>query len=326
MKHIHYIILIFQLININLGAESLNVLIVGETEISLDRIEGVSIPLSCLDSALIRIKGDPRFFRGIQFDLTAPANFMAYRGHLASVFYNNLSGNLQAGTANIYGNLLCFEPLPEKIMNTWQIPVRSAHGLRSSPYVTIPTDIVSPNSFPLLFRLMPVIKGITEELEKMVFILHVKPILSDEGAVKINLKYPDQLPGKPVIILINDKVIENINEEVLLREGEHHLLVLSEDYRNQSSRFTVERAKVMELLVELEDPTPLLLFESPEGTRIFVNNIPVYNINAPFAIEPGSHEIRFQMSNYSIIRPITVQKGKTYKVAMSIDVNITETF
>jgi hypothetical protein len=86
----------------------------------------------------------------------------------------------------------------------------------------------------------------------------------------------------------------------------------------------VERAKILDVSVELQDPTPLILFEYPEGARIFLDNVPVSNPQSPRAVEPGVHEVRFQVSDYSIIRPITVQKGKTYKIALSVDVNISE--
>jgi hypothetical protein len=197
--------------------------------------------------------------------------------------------------------------------------------LKNSPYATVPTGIVPPLSFPLIFRLMPVIKGISEEMENMTFTLLVKPILGDEGAVKISFRFPEQLPGRAFTVLIDDKVIEKPGEERLLKEGEHDLVVLSEDYRNQSRRFMVERAKVMDLSVELQDPTPLIFFEYPEGAKIFLDDISVSNPQSLQPVEPGFHEVRFQVSDYSIIRPITVQKGKTYKVALSVDVDILET-
>jgi hypothetical protein len=312
-------------LSLRIEAEPLRLFIAGEAEISLDKPEGTTISLSYTDTVLIRLRGDIRFFRGIQFDLTAPQAFLAYYGSLASSFYAELNGvPPPRGTADVNARQLSFEALPNKILNTWQIPLRPSHGLRSSPYVIIPTGIVPPASFPMLFRLMPVIKGISDELEKMVFQLQVKPILSDEGAVKISFSYPEQLHRKPVSVLIDDEVVIGYEEELLLKEGEHHLLILSEDYRNQSRRFLVERAKVLILHVELQDPTPLLIFEHPEGVRVLVNSIPVNDTRAPYPVESGIHEVRFEMSNYSISRSIIVQKGKTYRIAMSVDVNITE--
>ena len=316
------VILLF--LSICLHAEPLRVFIAGEAEISPDKPEGSAVSLSYVDSALIRLTGDLRFFRGIQLDLTAPANFPAYRGYLASVIYNNTVPVPGAGIADIDAKQLSLEALPNKILNTWQIPLRDSHGLRSSPYVTIPTDVIDPLSFPLLFRLMPVIKGISEEMEKMIFLLNIKPILSDEGGIRISFNYPEQLPGRPVTVLIDDEIVVNPGNELILKEGEHNLVILSQDYRNQSRRFMVERAKFLDLLIELQDPTPLLIFEYPEGARIFVDNRQVGDPELPYPVEPGLHEIRFQMSNYLITRPVTVQKGKTYRIALSVDVNITE--
>ncbi|MDR0313123.1 MAG: PEGA domain-containing protein [Treponema sp.] len=308
----------------NVKAESIRVIIAGIAEISPDRPEGTTISLTYLDSALIRLRGETRFLRGIQLDLTAPQGFLAYRGSLASVLYAGLNANPSTGIADLEAQQLSSETLPNRILNTWIIPVHPAHGLRSSPYVTIPTGVVNPSSFPMIFRLMPVIKGITQELERMVFQLQIRPILSDEGAIRINFIYPDQIPVRPVIVLIDDELIVNPLEALFLREGEHNLVILSDDYRNQSRRFMVERARFLDLTVELQDPAPLLIFEHPEGARVFVNNIEVANTLAPYPVAPGQHEIRFQMSNYSIIRPITVQRGKTYRIALSVDVDITE--
>jgi hypothetical protein len=309
----------------SLKAESLRAFIAGVHEVSLNNLEGTTVSLSYTGSALILLEGDTRFFRGIQLELTAPQGWLAYRGSLASVIYGNLNKSPGIGVADLEGQQLSLEPLPNKIQNIFQIPLRQGHGLKNSPYAGVLAEIVTPSSFPLLFRLMPVIKGISEEIENMTFNLLVKPILSDEGAVKINFRFPEQLPGKAFTVLIDDMVIEKPGEERLLKEGEHNLVVLSEDYRNQSRRFIVERARVLDLLVELQDPTPLIFFEYPEGAGIYLDNTLVSNPKSLQPVEPGFHEIRFQIGDYSIIRPIAVQKGKTYKIALSVDMDILET-
>ncbi|MDR0473187.1 MAG: hypothetical protein LBH43_05910 [Treponema sp.] len=299
-------------------------MLAGTHNVSISNPDGTIIPLSFIDSAAVRLEGDLRFIRGIQLDLTAPQNYLTHKGSLAAVFYSELNRIPLPGAADVDAVQLCIEALPEKILNTWQIPLRPNHGLRNSPYVKIPVNIVQPSSFPMLFRLMPVFKGFSEEMEKMVFHLHVRPILGDEGAVKINFQYPDKLPGRSIVALVDDKVIENPQEEWLIKEGEHYLVILSEHYRNFNRRFVVERAKTLDLFIELQDPTPLLIFEYPENARIFVNNTQVANPDNPFPVEAGVHEVRFQISDYSIIRPVLVQRGKTYRIALSVDVDITE--
>ena len=317
------IILLF-LISFRVQGESVRALIAGIHKVSLSDREGVTVPLSYVSSSLIQIEGDTRFFRGLQLELSSPQNYLAYRGSLAAALYGGLNRTPGTGIADLECRRLGFDPLPAKIQTIYQIPLKAGHGLKTSPYATVLTGVVEHSSFPLLFRLMPVIKGISDEMERFIFNLNVKPILSDEGALRMSFRYPENLPGRPLTVLVDDEVIENPGEERLLKEGEHHLVILSDDYRNQSSRFVVERAKTLDLTVELADTTPLLVFEYPENAKVYLNNVFLPNPKNPHPVEPGVHEVRFQVSDYTIIRTVTVQKGKTYRIALSVDVNVSE--
>jgi hypothetical protein len=307
------------------GAESLRVLIAGDIAVSQDNPGGASASLSYIDSAIIYLDQELRFFRGIELELTVPQNYLPHRGSLAIALYADLDRSPETGVADLEGRRISFEPIPNKIQTIYQIPLRAGHGLRPTPYVSIPAGLVPPASFPLLFRIMPVIKGLSEEIESMRFHLNVKPLLSDEGAVRISPRYPEQLPGRPFTVLIDDEVIDNPQEERLLKEGEHHLVILSDDYRNESRRFLIERGKILDLAINLQDPTPLVIFEAPESAQIFFDGKPVENNAGPIPVEPGTHEVWFRMSDYSIIRSLSVQKGKTYRIALAVDVNISET-
>jgi len=171
---------------------------------------------------------------------------------------------------------------------------------------------------------MQVNKGLPDEFERMRFNVTVRPILSDEGAVRIIPRFPAQLRNRPFTVLINDTVITNINEQIILREGEHHLVILSDDYRNESRRFVVERARVVDLIIDLHDPTPMIIFEGPQNSQVFMNNTPVTRMMEPVAVEPGTYEIRYQIGDYIVIRTLNVQRGRTYRVALTVDLNIQE--
>jgi hypothetical protein len=171
---------------------------------------------------------------------------------------------------------------------------------------------------------MPVIKGMPGELENMTFNFTAKPIYSDEGAVRLTARYPTQLSNRPFIVLIDESVINSIQEQIVLKEGEHHLVILSEDYRNESRRFIVERSKIIDLVIELQDTTPILIFEAPQNAVIYLNNTRISNIREPVTVQPGSHEVRFQVGDYTVIQTLTVQRGKTYRVALNIDLVIQE--
>lgn len=308
----------------DLGAESLRVLVGGNLAISRENLGGTSVPLSYVSSAIITLDKDTRFFKGIELELTVPQAFLAYQGSLAIAIYTGLDKIPETGAADIEGRQIFFEPISNKIQNVYQIPLRAAHGLRSSPYASVPTGVIPPDSFPLLFRILPVIKGLSMEIESMRFQLNAKPLLSDEGAARIAVRYPEQLPEKPFSLLIDDRVIENFWEEQLLKEGEHRLSVLSENYRNENRRFLIERGKILEITIELLDPTPTIIFEAPQGAQIFFDGLPLEQSLTPLPVEPGQHEMKFQLSDYSIIKSITVERGKTYRASLTADVIIEE--
>jgi hypothetical protein len=307
-----------------LPAESIRVLVEGNARVQAEMPEGMAVSLSYVGSVTVELDQDVRFFRGLELTVTAPQAYLDYYGSLAVVWYADLAAVPGPGAADIEARQIGFELLPNKIQSVYQIPIKTAQGIRASPYIGVPTEIIPPESFPILFRIMPIVKGLTEEIESLVFQIHIKPLMSGEGAVKIIPRYPEQLPGKPFVALIDDVVLENINEEQILREGSHHLVILSEDYRNENRRFLVERGKILHITVELQDPTPLIFFEAPENTQIFMDNEPLIPSGKGHPVDPGRHEVKFQMSDYAILRILTVQKGKRYRVALTIDIGITE--
>jgi len=309
---------------IPLAAESFRSMVMGNIELSAENPEGTSLNLAYNGSALIQLGRGSRFLRGIELELSAPQAWLSHRGSMAMQVYAELDRLPTSGINDLEGRRIAFEPLSNRIKIVYQIPVRRGHGLRTTPYVTVPADTTLPTSFPLLFRLMPIVKGLSEELESMQFLLTARPILGDEGAVRLNFRYPEQLRGKPFTVLIDDVVMENIAEELLIKEGEHHLVVLSDDYRNESRRFLVERAKRSDITIDLQDPAPLIIFEAPENARIFLNNNPISRETGPIPVEPGVYEAKFQVGDYTLTKTITAQRGKTYRVALSVGIDVEE--
>jgi hypothetical protein len=308
---------------VKLSAESFRVQVAGALSVSGGNPGGASLSLSLFEAAVISLGSDIRFLRGVEIEFTVPQSFLPYRGSLALVVYSDLDRVPAPGIADLEARQYSFDPVPNKLQSVYQIPLRSRHGLRTTPYAQVQSPVLLPASFPILFRVMPIVKGISEELENLRFTLTVKPIFSDEGAVYIIPRYPENLSNRPFTVLIDDEVVDRPHEERVLREGEHHLVILSNDYRNESRVFLVERSKVTALTITLQDPTPLVFFEGPENARIFFDNQPV-NVPGPLAAEPGSHEVRFQLSDYAIIKTFSIQRGKTYRLSLAIDLVIQE--
>ena len=137
-------------------AESFRALVTGEITVSADTPEGSSVNLAYNGSAAIRLGSNIRFLRGVELELSAPQAWLSYRGSLAMLVYGELDSQPVIGVNDLEGKRIAFEPLPDKLKMVYQIPLRQAHGLRSSPYATVLPGITLPASYPILFRLMPI--------------------------------------------------------------------------------------------------------------------------------------------------------------------------
>jgi hypothetical protein len=307
----------------SLQAESFRTIVESVIEVSPGSAEN-TIPIGINSAVIINLGADTRFLRGVEIEISAPQSWLPYRGSIVTIMYNNINPQTADGIADMDGSRIAFEPLPSRLRIIYHIPIRQQHGLRTTTSVIVPTGIVQPSSFPLIFRLMQISKGLPDDFENMSFSFTARPILSDEGAVRLIYRYPAQLRNRPFTVLIDDNVIANISEQILLREGEHHLVILSEDYRNENRRFVVEKAKVIDLTVELQDPTPIIIFEAPQNAQIYLNNNLIPRNRESVTVEPGQHEIKFVVSDYTVTRTLNIQRGKTYRVSLAVDLTIQE--
>lgn len=324
MKHVLYSLFLAVLTTSALEGEPFRTSATSKLELSVDNPDGGSAVLSFSDALVVSLEGDKRFLRGIELDIRVPQAYLKYRGSLAAAFYAPIKTNPHAGIVDVEGERVGFEVLPAKLQVVYDIPVRKNHGFRTTPYVAVPTGVILPSSFPLLFRIMPVVKGLPEEMEAFRFSVTAKPVVADEGAIRVTVKYPEKLKDKPYTLLIDDAVVGDLSKEMVLSAGDHTLTILSDAYRNENRRFVVERGRSSEIPVELQDPTPVMTVEAPENAAVFLDGTAVADPRKPFLLEPGEHEIKFVVGDYAVVKPVTVQRGRTYRVALSVDVTITE--
>ncbi|WP_304221412.1 hypothetical protein [Gracilinema caldarium] len=305
-----------------LEAETFRTTLKGSIEVSPHKPEGKSLTLTYIDSVVVSLTQDAAFLRGIELELKVPQIYLKYRSSVGLSIYKGNKEILKPGVIDFNLERLAFEIIPAKLQAVYQIPLRQGHGLKTSPYVTVPTGIIPPQSFPLVLRLMPLIKGLSEEVETMEFVLTVRPIVADEGALRLNIKTPETMKDRPFTVLIDGAVIPDYSKERILKTGEHHLSIVSEDFRTESRTFFIERAKTTDLTIDLRDTTPLIVFEAPENTKIFFDDTLVTNPRQSQLVEPGLHTVRFQVGDYSVIKQLLIEKGKTYRIALIIDVDI----
>jgi hypothetical protein len=315
----HILPVLCALCSVPIAAETVKAPITAKLVVDTARNEAVTAVFPEDQAILLDIDGDTRFLRGLELELTSPQSALARNTFILTLYRDARESDETPDEWD--AKPLYTENLAGKIAPVYQIPFRLAAGLRRTPYVTILPETLDETAFPLLIR---VTSTKMPPDETALFHLSVKPVSGDEGAVRVTLRYPQLLRDRPVSVLIDDELVENVATAQFLREGEHQLLVISEDYRTESRRFFVDRGKTTDILITLKDTMPLLLFEAPDRALIFINNRRIITSDAPYPIAPGTYDIKIQVSDYTIIKTVQIQKGKTYRVAFTVDMSVNE--
>jgi hypothetical protein len=276
------------------------------------------------DALEIVIPDTPLFLQGVELSIKIPQDILAFRNSVGYAVYEQVSPAPSEDVIDYSAQRLQLEPLPSKLSFVLQIPFITEHKLKSSPYAAVFPGVFLQERAPYLFRLMPVMKGLPENIAELIFAVEVKPLLTNEGLLLLSVAYPDER-REAVTIRIDEIPVEDISKPLMLSAGMHHLSIVSEYYRNEVRVFNVDQAKRTQLEVALQDIAPTIVVVGPDNAAAVLNDeIPVV-FREPITVTPGENSIRFTVGDYEVKRTIDVQQGKSYTVSLTIDVQITET-
>jgi hypothetical protein len=281
--------------------------------------------MSFADGAALTLPEDVEFMDGIELELKIPRAAQAAKGAFLLLIYKRVSPAPDPSVVSYSAERVAMLVIPAKVSENYQIPLRADHGIKAGPYaVSLP--MVRPQDFPIVVRLMPAIKGLSPELEAAAFSLKAKPVLRDEGHVSLALSWEAGLdPGSPLTVAIDDREIKEYLKPISLKSGAHALRVSGPDVRDRFQSFSLERGQRLTLDVALEDVVPRLVLEYPEKTLVELDGKRLELASgAAMALSPGDHVVSFTVGDYSIQRKLSVRRGRTYRVALLVDVRVEE--
>lgn len=305
------------------GAESFRVRSMTPVTVDTQRPEPQTAEIGYNDAIGILLPKANPFLKGVEIEVKIPQEILEFRNSMAYGVYRLPQPAPTDKTIDYQAEMVTIQPLPSRLSFVLQIPFQKGHGLKTGPYSTVVPFIHDASKGPLVFRLLPVMKGLPENIERLSFAVKVKPILTEEGGFRLKIDYPETNP-KPVSVRIDEILVVNPESLQILAPGTHHLSIVADDYRNEVRVFTVESAKTTEMTVAMRGTTPRIFLVAPENARVKIDGQPVDNSREPRTIEPGDHTILFTIGDYEIAKQVTIEKGHDYTVSMLIDVNFTE--
>lgn len=302
---------------------------VGKTEIVeiSSEMTQQSVKMGYSDAVAFVFTDPLLFLQGIEIELKIPQSIIPYRNSMSYSLYEKVSPEPSKEIIDYAAEKIVMEILPSRLSFILQIPVKTPHTLKSNSYVTVVKTSQIDAHTVLLFRLMPVMKGLSDMVENAVFSLEIKPLYTNEGMLTLSFTYPHE-EKKPLTVRIDENTMQNNTKPFILKPGMHHISIVSDTYRNEVRVFNIAQGKNTNLEIQLRDIAPLLSIAAPENAVIFLDEIELTvpaseRVNIPTTA--GVHSIRFVIGDYEIKKTVDVQNGKNYTVSLFIDAEIVET-
>jgi hypothetical protein len=273
----------------------------------------------------IRITGANQFWRGVELEIAIPEVLRQYRNSFALYLYQGVTPQPREDRRSYQGTRIAFSALPGIEVLAVQIPLRREHGFRNEEGTVLVESVVSESQFPLIFTVLPVMKGIPRSVAQANLRLTARPVLSEQGGLRLDLSLPPGVEESDVQVQVDGRSLDYPAELYALPTGMHELTVKAEGLRGESLAFGIEGGEITELSVSLEQPSPGVIIEAPELVEVYLDGerrrSPVGRL---IPLEPGQHTVVVVLGDYRLSRRFTVQPGKNYKISLLLDILVVE--
>ncbi len=290
--------------------------------VSAAESEGSSVSLRYNEAAAIMLAEDSVFIQGLEIELRVPKAFQGSESSVAWSLYASVAPRPTKDQFDYQAELVATQGLPARVTMRLIVPTAERHGIKGDPYSTVIPTIAGPGRFPLLFKLSPIGKGQSAAMEKAEFRLTVRPVLGDDGGIKVSLQFPEGADPRTGSVFIDDRRVDHL-QLVVVRKGPHVVRVHADGFREEVVNVAVEPGRISPVNVSLVSDIPMLSFHAPAGTEVTVDGQPVDPESfAGLAVEPGEHIVFLRLGDYSMTRKVLAQRGKVYAVTLSVELDI----
>jgi hypothetical protein len=305
--------------------------VTSELVVEPSQTEGVSARMRATSLAAVSVNQQLSFLEGIQLEIKVPQAVREIGGGFAVYIYDNVTPPPAAGENEYVGRRVFFRPVPVASRFFVTIPVSAEHTLRPTADAFLIDRVISPDRFPVLMTILPVMKGIPDSAMRADFGVTAKPLLLDVGAARLQVIDPD---GADILasadslrefdLFLDGEPLDYGAGPILLAPGLHRLSLESTRYENQRLTFGVERGSISEVQLQLQEPRSAVRFAAPEGVTLFVDGEEVDHRAPDFSLPTGEHTVTFQIGEYTVSKKFAVEPKKSYEISLSLDILINE--
>ena len=284
------------------------------------------------DSIAVYIPEDRLFLEGIEFKMDIPEEIAMWRDCCGAYIYDEIRPAPKAQQIDYSGSKIFFGVVPGKLSWILQLPLTKNAQFKTNQYTKTIETIPKAQGNYVFLRLQQIMKGVPDEVMNSKITITVRPILSDKGLLKVKLstlensevKADGQEENISIFIDNNAYLLEDAQKGFVLGTGIHNVSVISENYRTEVRKVRIDQAKTTDLEVILKSIEPTVIITAPEGATVYFDDEKFDDFGKEVVVTEGDHKIRCGIGDYEIIRSISVTKGRSYKVNLTVDLQISE--
>jgi hypothetical protein len=279
-------------------------------------------PLRLEDNWGILLGREREFLRGVEIRVNLPEEARMYTGTYAVFVYKKVSPLPDLNRNSYLGSLLFFKVIEERRRLFIQIPLDSASGFPGAPDTYIHKTPLAAEDFPLIFAILPIMKGIPEQAMRALFHAEVHPLFKNVGKLVISLSGAQEL-DPDIKVFIDEKPRQVPAEGILLEPGIRKVRLEKPGFAPFAATVGIDRGKTAVMEAAFLKKESSVRINAPAGTRAFLDG-QAAGLETPLPVEPGDHTLSMKLGDYQISKRFTVESGKTYSVSLYLDIFINE--
>jgi len=283
------------------------------------------------DIGVLQYPDDDTFVEGVEVEIRVPDVIRNAPGSFAIYAYSRITPAPEQRLMGFSGTRLFLQPIPPGNRLFVLLPIRPASDIHSGPGAVAATTISSRDSFPLLFSIQPIAKGIPSQAMNAEFQLLIRPIPLSKGGAHIVIKDADT--GKsiswagedsPVTVTLNGKPIPYQSDQYLLDPGLYRIDIESSVYNSETRTFDIDKGKTTELEFDMERPSAHVRIDAPRGATVFLDGTQISSLDH-VRVSPGEHTVLYRIGDYTVSRRFNAVQKKDYEISLFLDIMINET-
>ncbi len=275
------------------------------------------------DSIAIFFPEDLTYIEGIEVKIQIPTEISSWQDSVACSIYDNIKPVPSSSQIDYSGSKIFITPLPSKFNWIMQIPLKQNNSIKDSPYTSKINVIPNIKKKYTFIRFQPAMKGIPESTLNANLKIGVKPILINKGSLNLSV-FNNKNENIDYQLFIDDEQTDLAKTPLLLSTGMHNVSIQAEGYRSEVRSVYIEQAKSTSLEIILKSTTPTIIVTAPSNAEVFIDEEKFTDFGQETEISEGEHKIKCLIGGYELIRNVNIQKGKTYSINLSVNLEITD--